>query len=398
MDEDYSLDEFDPSDNDFIQNPYGWYSILRKMDPVHFVESTGSFWITRYSDVSAALSDSRFGSHYISTATGEPGLDTALKLWSRTMLYSDPPDHTRLRSLVTRTFIPSVVESLRPNILAISSGLIDAIDASKRFDLIEAYAAPFPALVIAELLGVDPDYRDKFKEWSNDIVKGMDGTLPEDILRKSQSSSLALASYFVDLIDEKRRKPGIDLVSRLILDGEKGNRLESEELLAMCLLLLVAGHETTTNLIANGFFSLLGDKGKMKELERDRSLMHSAVEEMLRFESPVQRIGRIALNEVNIAGIDIPRGTMIAALVGSANRDPDRFAAPESLDLKRKENQHLAFGKGIHFCLGSPLARLEAYIAFNGLLDKLSDVNLAGEVEWSRNTVMRGLKKLEISL
>ncbi len=398
MGENYDPEEFDPSNYEFIQDPYEWYSALRKKDPVHFVESTGSFWITRYNDVSAALSGGRFGNHSVLSGSGEPVLDEARQIWSRTMLYSDPPDHTRLRSLVNKAFIPRVVENLRPNILAISSNLMETIDSSDRFDLMEAYAAPFPALVIAELLGVDPSFRERFKDWSNDIIKGMDGTLPSDDLRKSQNASLALASYFTELIEEKKRRPGMDLVSQLIDAREKDSMLDPVELLGMCLLLLVAGHETTTNLIGNGFYSLLRDRSKMIELDQDRSLMHSAIEEMLRFESPVQRISRTAFEEVNFAGIEIHRGSVISAVVGSANRDPEKFPAPQSLNLRRKENEHLAFGKGIHFCLGSPLARLEASIAFNALLDGFHGARLEGKAEWNRNTVMRGLKKLEISL
>ena len=392
-----SPEEFNPSDPDFIQSPYEWYAVLRTKDPVHYVESIGAYWVTRYEDVEVVLSSNKFGHHFVSEETPAPAMDIGQELWSKSMLYSDPPDHTRLRSLVNKAFVPRIVENLRPNIQKISSSLLESIDRSGPFDLMKGYAAPFPALVIAELLGVDISDRERFKNWSNDIVKGMDASLSQDDWTKSMKATMALASYFTDLIDEKKRNPGGDLVSQLIEAEEKEDRLGPDELLGMCLLLLVAGHETTTNLIGNGFYNLLKHKGKFKELQADRSIMHTSVEEMLRFESPVQRMGRVAKEDVMLSGTKIPKGSMVAGVIGSANRDPDVFPEPETFNLRRVKNQHMAFGKGIHFCLGSPLARMEASIAFNGLLDSFPEVQLHGPVEWERNTVMRGLKSLEVT-
>ena len=392
-----SPEEFDPADPDFIQYPYDWYALLRTKDPVHYVKSVGMYWVTRYTLVTEVLSSSKFGHHFTSDRDEAPAMDMAQELWSKSMLYSDPPDHTRLRSLVNKAFVPRIVENLHPNIEELSSSLLQSIDTSGPFDLMKEYAAPFPALVIAELLGVDISYRDRFKAWSNDIIKGMDSSLSQEEWLKSMNATMSLASYFIDLIDEKKRNPGKDLVSQLIESEEKEDRLGPDELLGMCLLLLVAGHETTTNLIGNGFCNLLKHREKFSELQADRSIMHSAIEEMLRFESPVQRMGRVAVEDVTISGVRIQKGSMVAGVIGSANRDPEVFSEPESLDLKRLKNQHLAFGKGIHFCLGAPLARLEASIAFNGLLDRFPKARLHGAVEWERNTVMRGLKKLEIT-
>ena len=355
------------------------------------------YWVIRYGDVAEILSSNKFGHHFVSTGAEAPATDIAQELWSKSMLYSDPPDHTRLRSLINKAFVPRIVDNLRPNIEEVSASLLQSIDTSDPFDLMKEYAAPFPALVIAELLGVDISYREQFKEWPNDIIKGMDSSLSKEEWTKSMNATMALASYFIDLIDEKKRNPGKDLVSQLIVSEEKEDRLGPDELLGMCLLLLVAGHETTTNLIGNGFFNLLKYGERFNELKVDRSIMHTAIEEMLRFESPVQRMSRVATEDVTISGVRIQKGSMVAGVIGSANRDPEFFTEPELLDFKRLRNQHLAFGKGIHFCLGAPLARLEASIAFNGLLDRFSQARLLGAVEWERNTVMRGLKKLEIT-
>ena len=390
-------EEFDPADPDFIKYPYNWYATLREKEPVHYVKSTGIYWVTRYRDVAEILSSNKFGHHFVSAGAEAPAIDMAQELWSKSMLYSDPPDHARLRSLVNKAFVPRIVENLRPNIEEISSSLLQSIDASGPFDLMKEYAAPFPALVIAELLGIDISYRDRFKAWSNDIIKGMDSSLSHEEWSKSMNATMSLASYFIDLIDEKKRNSGKDLVSQLVESEEKEDRLGPDELLGMCLLLLVAGHETTTNLVGNGFWNLLKHREKFSELQADRSIMYTAIEELLRFESPVQRMSRVALEDVTISDVRIQKGSMIAGVIGSANRDPEVFLEPESLDLKRVKNQHLAFGKGIHFCLGAPLARLEAYIAFNGLLDQFPNARLHGVVEWERNTVMRGLKKLEIT-
>jgi pimeloyl-[acyl-carrier protein] synthase len=390
-------EEFDPADPNFIQYPYDWYAHLRAKDPVHYVESMEMFWVTRYKDVTEVLSSNKFCHHANTEGKGALKMDMAQELWSKSMLYSDPPDHTRLRSLVNKAFVPRIIENLRTNIEGLCSSLLGSIDTSGPFDLMKEFAAPFPALVIADLLGVDISYRERFKDWSNDIIKGMDSSLSQSEWTKSMNATMALASYFIDLIDEKKRNPGNDLVSQLIEAEEKDDRMNPEELLGMCLLLLVAGHETTTNLIGNGFYNLLKHGDKFNELRADRSFMQTAIEEMLRFESPVQRMGRLAVEELTLSGVKIEKGSMVAGVIGSANRDPEFFHEPEILDLKREKNQHLAFGKGIHFCLGAPLARLETSIAFNGLLDSFPQARLHGAVEWERNTVMRGLKRLEIT-
>jgi len=315
---------------------------------------------------------------------------------TNTMLSSDPPDHTRLRSLVQRAFTPRTVERLRPHIEEIANRLIDHMGAHRQADFVAEFAFPLPATVIAELLGVPAQDRNKFRHWSQQMILGLDMTQPGRVRAAAGVAVVQLLKYFRDLVAARRGHPADDLITALIAAEDAHDRLSADELLGTCQLLLVAGHETTTNLIGAGLLRLITHPEALEQLRSTPSLLPSAVEELLRFESPVQRVPRATMEDIEISNVRIGRGQRVIVGVGAANRDPTVFAEPNRLDLRRQPNPHLAFGQGIHFCLGASLARLEAQIAFGCALRRLTAIQLAGPPVWSSNKVIRGLRSLSI--
>lgn len=401
----WTVEQFDPTRPEFIENPYPFYKRLREEDPVHFYPPFGSWWLTRYEDVNAVLSNStRFlkqppGEHQAAVRPPLPPDLKKLDELPESILFLDPPDHTRLRSLITKAFTPRVVENLRPRITEIVRESIEHVrsNSSGRFDLVAEIAFPVPAIVIAEMLGVPIVDREKFKAWSARIIRGLDGTQPPLVLLDAAKANLALADYFSNLIDERRNKKSNDLLSALITSEEEGQKLSVGEIISTCGLLLVAGHETTTNLIANGIRALLLHPEQLKLLRERPELMPTAIEELLRFEPPVQRTVRFASSDVKVGNRTIARGSGVVTLLAAANRDPAIFSDPEKLDITRKENPHVGFGKGIHYCLGAPLARLEAPIAIRMILDAFPRLKLQNEKpQWNSNTVIRGLRSLPL--
>lgn len=398
--------QFNPFLPEFIADPYPFYHRLRAEDPVH--RTPMGFWVlTRYDDVVTVLHDQRFGrkgfepllAALFRSGSEQPGLVTS-------MLFRDPPDHTRLRALVSKAFTPRVVEGMRPHIQEIADRLLDAVRDAKVMDVIADLAYPLPVIVICEMLGVPTADRDTFRQWSLDIARSLDAigmhaigmlTAPE-IVARGNAARRALTEYFRDgLIPERRKRPRADLLSALIAAEEQGDKLSEGELLATCNLLFVAGHETTVNLIGNGLLALLRHPDQLTALRGDPSLIPSAVEELLRYDGPVQRTGRIPHADVEIGGKKIAPGEMVVALIGAANRDPARFPDPDRLDITRRDNDHIAFGAGIHFCLGAPLARVEAQIALNTLLRRMPGLTLATTtLEWRETSVLRGLKALPV--
>lgn len=392
---------FDPFSPEVLADPYPVYHRLRAKDPVH--RSPLGFWIlTRYDDVVMALRDPRFGRKgfeplleaVYGSGAGQPGLVTS-------MLFRDPPDHTRLRALVNKAFTPRVVEGMRPHIQEIVDRLLDEVRDRESMDVIADLAYPLPVIVICEMLGVPTTDRETFRQWSLDIARSLDAIgLPTDpdIIARGNAARRALASYFRDgLLPERRKHPRADLLSALIAAEEAGDKLSEAELLATCTLLFVAGHETTVNLIGNGLLALLRHPDQLKRLRENPSLIESAVEELLRYDGPVQRTGRIPSTDVEIDGTAIARGEMVVAVIGAANRDPAHFPDPDRLDLTRPDNRHIAFGWGIHFCLGAPLARVEGQIAIDTLLRRQPRLTLATSApEWRESSVLRGLKALPV--
>src|SRR3989441_5842098 len=391
--------QFNPMDPEFVADPYPMYHRLRTGDPVH--HSPLGFWVlTRYDDVVAALRDPRLAKEaiasFVAARFGAP-----VPAMGLSMLDRDPPDHTRLRGLVSKAFTPRVVEGLRPRIQQIVYGLLEGVAAKRSMDLIEEFAYPIPVAVICEMLGVPIEDHERFKGWSLDIARGLDLIWlgpDSEVGRRSVTARQALAEYFRGLIAQRRAAPRSDMLSGLIAAEEAGDKLNETELLATCILLLIAGHETTVNLIGNGTLALLRHPDQMRRLREDPSLIASAVEELLRYDSPVQRTGRIVYEDVTIGGKTIPKGSLTVGLLGAANRDPAHFPDPDRLDIARGAMHHLAFGWGIHFCLGAPLARLEGQIAIGTLLRRLPRLALASEhLEWRETSTLRGLQRLPVA-
>jgi len=317
------------------------------------------------------------------------------------MLFRDAPDHTRLRALVNRAFTPRIVEGMRGHIQHIVDALVDQVQGARSMDVIADLAYPLPVTVISEMLGVPAADRAAFKQWSSDIARSLDAAiLPagSDVIARGQVARAALGDYFRTLIATRWKNPRADLLSNLIAAEEQGDKLSEEELLATCVLLLIAGHETTVNLIGNGLFALLRHPAEFRALRDHPTLIATAVEELLRYDGPVQRTGRMTMTDVEISGTPIPKGSIVAAIIGAANRDPAQFSDPERLDVARRENRHIAFGFGIHFCLGAPLARVEGQIAIGTLLRRLPALELASaQPEWRESSVLRGLKALQVT-
>jgi cytochrome P450 len=392
--------QFNPMDPEFVADPYPMYHRLRAEDPVH--HSPLGFWVlTRYADVMAMLRDPRLIKEPIAAFVAArfgmavpPGLGLS-------MLDRDPPDHTRLRGLVSKAFTPRALEKLRPGIQQIVDALLDQVAGRGSMDLIEEFAYPLPVRVICEMLGVPVQDHERFKAWGLDIARGLDAImLPPDseVGQRSVSGRRALAEYFRELIAERRAAPRDDMLSALIAAEEAGDTLNEEELLATCILLLVAGHETTVNLIGNGTLALLRHPAELRKLRDHPGLIGSAVEELLRFDGPVQRTARIPSEDITIGGQTIGKGELVMPFLGAADRDPAQFPDPDRLDLTRTDNRHIAFGMGIHFCLGAPLARMEGQIALNTLLARLPRLTLATDrPRFRQSLTLRGLQALPVS-
>ena len=367
----------------FKANPYPFYARLRAEAPMHRVtlpDGQTAWLITRYDDVAAALKDERLAKDKLKALTPgqvakQPWVPAMFKPLERNMLDLDPPDHTRLRGLVHKAFTPGLVEQMRPRIEALCGALLDAVQARGRMDLIHDYALPVPTTIIAEMLGVPPADRHNFHRWSRTMLSstatawGKLWAIP---------AAVRFVRYLRNLIRARRAGPRDDLLSALVRAEVAGEKLSEDELLAMAFLLLVAGHETTVNLIGNGTLALLEHPDQLRRLRDDPGIIRPAVEELLRYYSPVETATeRYAREDVTVAGVTIPQGSLVFPVIASANRDDRQFADPDRLDLGREPNRHLAFGQGIHFCLGAPLARLEGQIAISTLLRRLPELRLA---------------------
>jgi pimeloyl-[acyl-carrier protein] synthase len=390
---------FNPMDPEFVADPYPTYHRLRAEDPVHL--SPLGFWVlTRYEDVAAVLRDPRFAKEAMMAAVAKR-FGITQGTFGLSMLDRDPPAHTRLRSLVSKAFTPKVVEAMRPHIQEIVDGLLARVAGAGSMDLIEEFAYPIPVMVICELLGVPVEDRERFKGWSLDIARGLDAVmLPVDseVAIRSGIARQGLIGYFRELIAARRASPRNDLLSALIAAEEAGDKLSEDELLASCILLLVAGHETTVNLIGNGMLALLRHPAELRQLREHPELITGAVEELLRYDGPVQRTGRMPSEDVTIGGRTIAKGEMVMPFIGAADRDPAQFPDPDRLDITRSENRHVAFGTGIHFCLGAPLARVEGQIAINTLLRRLPMLTLVTEKpEYRQSLTLRGLTALHVA-
>ena len=387
---------------DYFADPYSVHARLRARRPVTPVVlpgGMGTWLITGYAEARAALADPRLSKHMPGWHPEPDSIFAALDLH---MLNSDPPDHERLRKLVNKAFTARRVQRLRPRITAITAGLLEDMPAHggrrgrTEADLLASFAFPLPITVICELLGIPAGDRDDFRTWSATIVSN--AAAPEVF----QAHATAMARYFVALLAAKRREPGDDLLSALIAARDEEDSLSENELVSMVFLLLVAGHETTVNLIASGVLALLLNPAELARLRAEPALIGGAVEELLRYVNPVNHTTfRCAAEPVEIGGVRISRGDPVLVALSGANRDPARFGDPDRLDLGRDSAGHLAFGHGIHYCLGAPLARLEAEIAVSALLARFGSISLAVPAEslrWRPSTLIHGLESLPVRL
>jgi len=391
-----------------LENPFAIYALLRTVRPVMQMPvanyaGPGVWFLTRYADVEMALRDPRFSVERMRAPIIRENLErlpifiqqSAQGL--RSMLIMDPPDHTRVRKLANKAFTPRRVAVMRTQIEATVAELLAPLARGASFDVIETLAAPLPAIVIAELLGVPPEDHRQFKAWAAEIVAGI-GADGADVRQSSAAAMLTLLGYLAEIIATRRQEPRDDLISALVLAQEENDALTDNELLATCNLLLLAGHETTTNLIGNGLLALLREPKELARLRSDRTLLPTAIEEMLRYDGPVQATLRVVCEDIELDGHAIEAGSLVLVGVGAANHDPAVFTEPERFDIGRNPNPHLAFGFGVHFCLGALLARLEAEVAFWSLLERFPNLTLEDEApQYRPNPVLRGLKSLQVS-
>lgn len=392
--------EFNPLLPEFLANPYPIYHRLRTEDPVHRSTLLPDAWVlTRYADVIMVLRDARFGRQDAENFFQEQfGSGPLVDVYSKWMLFRDPPDHTRLRTLVNKAFTPRVVEGMRSRIQELVDYLLDRVQKVGSMDIMADLAYPLPVLVICELLGVPANDRDLFKNWSGDVARTLDPIQTPERIQRGHAVVASMVNYFRDLIAELRKNPQENLLSAMIAAEEQGDRLSEEELLANCILLFSAGHETTVNLIGNGVLALLHHHNQRKQLQENPDLIYSAVEEFLRYDGPVQLTGRGAKEDVEIGGKPIRQGERVFTVLAAANRDPAQFPNPDQLDITRKDNRHVAFGHGIHFCLGASLARAEAQSAISTLLRRMPRLSTQVVIpEWRPAFTLRGLQTLPVT-
>ena len=389
-----------PLDPNFIADPYPTYKELRERDPFHPSPLTGALVVSKYDDVDAVLRNFKV----FSNRRGPVGTRNRRGIGEQienelqpSMLSLDPPDHTRLRGLVSRAFTPRQVAKMEDHIRETAHGLLDEVESASEFDLMANLAALLPTVVIAEMIGVPTEDRQQFKEWSDKFARVLEPNLTADELSVVFETGQLFDEYFRGIVAEHRENPRDDLVSRLIEAEEEGDKLTEDEMIVTLRLLLVAGNETTTNLIGNGLKALLEHPEQMELLRERPELVDNAIEELLRYDSPVQVDGRTVLDEFQLDRHTLKPGRPISLLIGGANRDPEEFSDPETLDITREDAGNISFGRGIHHCLGAPLARLEGKIAFEALLERFDDISSGTRTpEYKPNIVLRGLKHLDI--
>jgi len=397
---------FDPiKEPRFFSDPYPLYRHLRENDPVQRNPFFDGWSLSRYKDVVAILKDPRYScderksKRYprLRQQMEEAGVSLEQENRQRSMVRMDPPDHRRLRGLVNKAFTPRAVQRLAPRIEAIASDLLDKAADRGEMDFMRDFAGPLPVIVIAEMLGIPAEDHGRFKQWSDDAISSLGVASAED-RRRTKKASEELMAYLREIADQRRKQPREDLITGLLQAEEQGDRLTWDEFFSTVFLLLVAGNETSTNMLGNGLLALLRQPEQFALLRARPELAESAVEEILRWNCPVVLTTRFPKEDIAFGDALFKKGETVVCLFASANHDPEMFPQPERFDIARAENKHLAFGLGIHFCLGAPLARLEGRIAFNLLAQRFSNMKLAtDELQWVRNTAIRGLKALPIA-
>ncbi|WP_221568736.1 cytochrome P450 [Alkalihalobacillus sp. TS-13] len=399
---------FDLYSSEYQINPYPTLAYYREHEPIHpFIITRGKYqikaWlITRYQDITTLLKEDKV-SKDVNNVLASDGEQTQeqreeLDLIANNMLFKDPPDHSRLRTLVHKVFTPKMIAGLQNRIEQISYELIEEMKNKSAVDLMENYAIPLPVTVISELMGIAKEDRHQFRLWSNTITNVSNGT---DHTQKYETSIKEFIQYLEKLIEKRKKNPSDDIISGLVIAEEDGEMLSHKELLSMLFLLIVAGHETTVNLIGNGMLALLQHRDQLEKLREHPEYMSTAVEEFLRFTNPVEfATSRYAVEDFTFRGQEIKKGEFLFLGLAAANRDPDQFINPNDLDITRHPNKHLAFGNGIHFCIGAPLARLEGQVAFQHLIQSFPNIKLRSDVEikWRHSEIFRGLESLPIIL
>lgn len=380
----------------FIADPYPYYDILRDANPILYDPEWKLWFISTYEDINTLLRDRRLGRDMEGAPKPDPRTPFG-KLHHNSLMEKEPPDHTRLRSLVNKAFTPARVEALRPQVTEMAHRLLDTIQPRREMDLLADFAEPLPVMVIAELLGVPEDGRAFLRPWSHAIVAMYElAPSPEDALKANQAVS-EFSVYLQRLIMQRRVAPRADLISALVEAEEAGDRLSEEELIATCILMLNAGHEATVNAIANGMLAFFYSPEQYNLLKRSPDLNKTAVEEILRYDTPLQLFRRWVREDTAYKGFRFEKGSQLALLYAAGNRDPARFPDPHRFDITRQDNPHLGFGAGIHYCVGAPLARLEMQVALQVLVERLPNLRLASEhIEYRLSYVIRGLKALPV--
>jgi cytochrome P450 len=396
-----SLDEFELFTDEVRADPYPLYRDLRAAEPIRKSEiEEGTYLLFRYQDCLDVLRDTRWSSNPAHRAfTNESMPIDAMATDAKVLLFLDPPDHTRLRKLVSKAFTPRTVERMRPRIQSLVDELLDGAAERGELDVVGELGYQVPVTVICELMGVPVADRDMFGPWSSAASRLLDGMQEEDVINEGLLGVMQILNYFNNLFDERRASPRDDLVSALLAAEADGDRLGEEELRSIVLLLFVAGHETTMNLIGNGTKALLEHPDQLQRLAADPTLVPSAVEELLRFDGPVHVTARIATEDLEVGGREFAAGEQVIALLAAANRDPARFDRPDELDIARADNQHLTFSHGIHYCLGAALARVEGQVAIGSLVQRFPDMELlTSPPEYREHFVLRGLRELRVAV
>ncbi|HLL52931.1 MAG TPA: cytochrome P450 [Myxococcaceae bacterium] len=384
--------------------PYPLYARLREEAPVYYSEAWKSWVLTRCADA-GVMKDPRVSARrsggFAATLPEEIRrmIEPLIRNLSMWVLLTDPPDHTRLRGLINKAFTPRLTEQLRPRIQRLVTDLLDEAAKKDEIDLMKDFAVPLPVTVIGELMGLPRENRHRLKEWADDVLHFMAGTrrTPESIAT-SVRALVELETYLREVFAERRRHPGEDLLSHLLAAEEQGQVLSEQELLSTCTVVLFGGHETTVNLICNAVHALFAHPAELEKLRRSPELMPSAVEEFLRYDTPVQRIGRVAKEDLELGGQRIQKGQALWLMIGSANRDPAHFPDPDRLDVARRDNRHVAFGTGAHFCVGAPLGRLEGQLAMAELLRRFPRLEPAGKPSRLESATMRGFNSYPLRL
>ncbi|MGX1132071.1 cytochrome P450 [Streptomyces glaucescens] len=398
------MSAFDPWDPAFLADPYPAYAELRAQGRVHYYAPTNQWLVPHHADVSALLRDRRLGRTYQHRFTHEdfgrtpppPEHEPFHTLNDHGMLDLEPPDHTRIRRLVSKAFTPRTVERLKPYVERLAGELVDGLVRRGGGDLLADIAEPLPVAVIAEMLGVPESDRAPLRPWSADICGMYELNPSQEAAERAVRASVEFSEYLRELIAARRKEPGDDLISGLIAAHDEGDRLTEQEMISTCVLLLNAGHEATVNATVGGWWTLFRHPDQLAALRADHSLIPSAIEELMRYDTPLQLFERWVLDEIEIDGTTIPRGAELALLFGSANHDPAVFTDPGRLDLARADNPHISFSAGIHYCIGAPLARLELAASMRALLERAPTLTLAAEPRRKPNFVIRGLEGLQV--